>query len=289
MILNFWESIREEIIEIFTNISLGSLITLFFGIVIGILIAIICYATMFTNKLKKKEKDNNFKSANLKKKDKKNLSKEEKEDLEKLETEQIELIKNYIESSKKEYLDEGAGLGFGEKITIAKDVGYNMALSIAKVYYPKSKHPLFELSIEELIMLDRYIADRIEGVFDSKVLRVFKKVKVSQILTILDAKKKIDDSKIVKSAKKMRIGGIGKIVMSAVNLINPGYWIKKSLMKITTTVGTDKVVCIILGIIGEEVAKIYSKNVFISSEEQIALEEELKEIEEEEPEERKEK
>ena len=45
---------------------------------------------------------------------------------------------------------------------------------IASTYYPKSKYPLYELNISELVVLLHYITNRIDEIFDKNILKLLK-------------------------------------------------------------------------------------------------------------------
>ena len=255
MFLNIFDSIRDFFKNMFENISFSSLITLIFGIVIGMLICLMVYLVYFLSSIKKQEKANK-----LNKEEIEGVSKREKNAPASVDVEEIE---KYINAAKDEYKEASIHMKAGAKVSIAKDIGVELTANIASLFYPKSKHPLAELSIDELIKLDYYIMGRIEKIIDGSILKMFKKGKIATILNIVDYKKQLDDSKIVKSAKKMHIGGIASIIKSALNIVNPAYYVKKGSIKMTIKFGLDRIIGIIFEIIGEEVAKIYSKNVFL--------------------------
>ena len=89
--------------------------------------------------------------------------------------------------------------------------------NIASKCFPNSKKPLQELSIDESLLLAKYVIQRIEEILDKKVVRIVKKLTVKQIVTLLTTKKKIDNNAIVKEAKK--VSKIAKIGLTIVNTI----------------------------------------------------------------------
>ena len=254
MFLNIFDSIRDFFKNMFENISFSSLIALIFGIAIGMLICLMVYLVYFLSSIKKQEKANKLNKEEIEGATKRGKNAPAIVD--------VEEIEKYINAAKDEYKEASIHMKVGAKVSLAKDIGVELASNIASLFYPKSKHPLAELSIDELIKLDYYIMGRIEKIIDGSILRLFKKGKISTILNFVDYKKQIDDNKIVKSAKKMHIGGIASIIKSALNIVNPGYYAKKGTVKMTIKFGLDRIIGIIFEIIGEEVAKIYSKNVF---------------------------
>ena len=137
-----------------------------------------------------------------------------------------------------------------------------MINEIAKLYYPKSEYPIYELSIDEMLVLTHYITNRVESLFKGKVLKSLKKIKISQIIKVLEIKKKIEENKIVKAANKVKLPTLYKATMSVLNIFNPGYWVKKIMINTTLSIGTNKIAATIIDIIGEETTKVYSKSVF---------------------------
>ena len=263
MLLNVWQSIRDFFGNLFESVSFGSIITLLTGVVIGVLICLIVYIITILKSVKTKE--NTFNEKNITKNEL-GISNEE----------EVELIKKYIETSKNQFLEESEDLKTSEKINVLKDVCLNMVVDIAKIYYPNSEHPLFELSVDELIKLDYYIVGRIEKILDKRIIRNLTKLRISTVMSIYDKKKKMDNNKIVKAAKKLNVGGVSSVIMGALNIINPAYWSKKVGIKLPLDIALNKICCSAIGIVGDETAKIYSKNAFNnfdSSDEELLLEE----------------
>ena len=79
-----------------------------------------------------------------------------------------------------------------------------MMNKIASHFYPDSKKPLAELSIEELILLDRYIMDKLELILSKVKINMFKKLKLSTILKLLNLKQNVENNIVVKTTKKYK-------------------------------------------------------------------------------------
>lgn len=266
MFLNIWDSIRDFFSNLFQEFNLASLITLVTGIAIGIMICLMMYLITLVKSVKTVEKKNVFDSKKIRT-NQLNISEEE----------ELLLIKKYIKASQDEFKEKQALYNASNKFELAKEISINLANDVARMYYPKSSRPLLELSIDELIKLDYYIMERIERIFEGRILRIVKRIRISQIMFILDKKKQVEDSKIVKAAKKLNVAGIGRAIKGALNIVNPTYWVKKGSAKITLELGFNKIANVIFEIIGEETAKIYSKKAF----EIYDLESQEKEIENE--------
>lgn len=241
MILSVWESIRNFFSNLFTKVSWGSIFLLLTGIVIGFIICGISYLIIVLTSINKAGKKN----------DQIQYSFTHQED-----------VNNFIRGAKDEYKEESETLTVNQKIECIKKICFQLINDIAKVYYPDSKYPIYEISIEELIVLASYITERIENVFQGKILRKVEKIKISTIFNFLDKKKQIEDSKIVKAAEKTHIGSIAKMASNVLNAVNPVHWIKKTMISGSINIGTNKIANIIIDIVGNETAKVYSKNLF---------------------------
>ena len=256
MFLNVFDSIREFFKNMVANINFSSVIMLVFGIALGILISVVTILVLYSSSLSKASK-------------KKSIE---------VDDEKKQLANSYIQACKDEYKEASQDLNMTSKYNLAKELSIDLANNISSIFYPNSKHPIAELSAEELIKLDYYIMARIEKELDKPILRRLKKLRISAVLNTVDAVKQVNDNKIVKQAKKMKIGGIGAVISNALNVFNLGYYGKK-LGGVIAMKGLNSLIDNIFTIIGEEVFKIYSKNIFVSDEE---VKREIENIEEEE-------
>ncbi len=243
MFLNIWTTIRTFFTETFSKIPWSSIFILLTGIIIGFLICGIMYLIIVLSSLKKIDKNN-----------KKEYS---EEDIVKTND-----VNKLINGAKDELKEESKDLSISAQIDLMTNISWQLINDIAKVYYPDSKYPLFELSVEELIKLCEYITNKIDSIFNGKLTKYARNFKMSQLMSIIDAKKKMDDNKIIKAAKKVHIEDIYKVVNSTKNLFNPLYWIKKVMISSTLNIGVLKIFNIIIDIVGQETAKVYSKNIF---------------------------
>ena len=57
-----------------------------------------------------------------------------------------------------------------------RSISFELMNNIASLYYPESKHPLSELTIKELILLDQYLVEKVDNLLSKFPLKVFKKV-----------------------------------------------------------------------------------------------------------------
>jgi len=173
----------------------------------------------------------------------------------------------------------------GSRKTSGENVGkYTLLLSyelieeIANYFFPTSKHPLLELSVNETLNLSHYIADRIDLLLEKPILKNTKNIRITKIMEFLEKKKAIEESKIARAAKKLRVGKVVKYGGAVLNALNPVYWFRKLVINTSVDVMTKKVCVVIIGIVGEETAKVYSKKVFESPVDINFVEKELKNI-----------
>lgn len=145
---------------------------------------------------------------------------------------------------------------------VSLDLSYELAEDIARYYYPKSKYPMYEISIEELLELNHYITKRIEKLVNGRFLKHFKGYKISTIIDILNKKKALDNSKLMKLNRKYKISKIFTVGKAVLNYANPIYWFRKLAIKPSTVLVTKEVCKYIIAIVGEETNNVYSKSVF---------------------------
>lgn len=137
-----------------------------------------------------------------------------------------------------------------------------LVIHIASRFFPNSKHPVFELSIDELILLANYISLRVDEILSKRGLRIFRKLKISTIVGWTDVKKTIDENPIIKATKKYKISETLTAAKKVINVINPLWWAKRFISTASMNLLLKKLCLVIMGIIGEETYKIYSKSVF---------------------------
>ena len=155
---------------------------------------------------------------------------------------------------------------------------------ISSEYYPESKYPIYELTIEELILFMHYLSNRIGDIFDKPLLAPFKKISIAQIFKILDTKKKIEETKAAKAFKKANVGKVSSIIMGGLKYANPVYCLKKLFVGSTINFASRKISLLIIDIVADETNKTYSKSIFNKERrlKQLEIETSLKELEREE-------
>ncbi|WP_323847768.1 MAG: hypothetical protein Q2306_00275 [Phytoplasma sp.] len=134
----------------------------------------------------------------------------------------------------------------------------SLILSISYGFYPNSSVPYLEITIEESLLLMQYMHDRIDDLFNKKIIFFFKKMTLKQIFIL---KHKLIDKKYIE--KYQKTNKILNIASNTLNVINPFHWAKKIFTKLCYNTLIDKIGCLIISIVGEEVAQIYSKQRFV--------------------------
>ena len=170
-----------------------------------------------------------------------------------------EEIKEIISSYQEKYLNQRKNDNKEVTSRVVKEALYGVIIDIASKYFPDSKRPLLELSIDELIMLMRYITNRVDNLLGYRGIKILRKIKLSTIMNIVDASLKVNNTKVVQTTKKYKVGKIVKSSIGVLNILNPFYWIKKATTKLVTKSIYKKIILIIISIVGEETYKIYSK------------------------------
>ncbi|TVP95111.1 MAG: hypothetical protein EA374_05095 [Acholeplasmatales bacterium] len=142
------------------------------------------------------------------------------------------------------------------------ELSFELLEEIAQYYYPESKHATLELSVNELITLNRYITQRIDTILEKPVLKNTRNVRITKVVQAYEKKKLIDQNKLVRAYKNKVVKKTIKVTAAAVNVVNPGYWFKKLVINTTLDALTKKICLTVIGVVGEETSKIYSKKLF---------------------------
>lgn len=169
----------------------------------------------------------------------------------------IEIINNATKAYKDKRIQ-----GAKNAITHCGSVCSNLVSDIARKFFPKSKRPVAELTIDEILQLSIYVSNRINELLDRPGLRLVKKLKLSSILALGDAKKVIEDSSLMKITKKFKLKKIFGAIKGALNIVNPIYWARRIVLNTAIDIAIHKLCLTIIKIVGEETYKIYSKRVF---------------------------
>lgn len=164
--------------------------------------------------------------------------------------------------SKQNQLDKTVRITDNGYFRVAIDLSFELTEEIARYYFPESKYPIYELSIQEMLNLNFYITKRIEELVNGKFFKLFKNTRVASIIDLLNTRKKINNSKLMQVTRKLKLQQIYSATRTVLNYANPIYWFRKLAIKPTTVLVTKEICKYIINIFGEETNKIYSKAIF---------------------------
>jgi len=135
-----------------------------------------------------------------------------------------------------------------------------LSIDISKKFYPQSKYPYLELTIDESLKLSHYITDRIDELLKGKILSMTRGITYTKIIEMTELKTKVDQSVIGKAAKQYST--FSKVAFATLNAVNPAYWVRKLTKDTMMNIVMIRIGLAIIAITGEETYKIYSKKVF---------------------------
>ncbi|MFA5526585.1 MAG: hypothetical protein WC992_07165, partial [Acholeplasmataceae bacterium] len=154
--------------------------------------------------------------------------------------------------------DERESVGYGKHLL---EVNRELSMDIAKKFYPKSKYPYLELTVDETLMLNHYITDRFQELMQSsRILRLTRGWTLAKIVEMNEVKNKIEKNVVVKTAKKYK--GVTKAAGAILNAVNPVYWVRRFTKEVALQIISIHIGIALIKITGEETYKIYSKKVF---------------------------
>lgn len=188
----------------------------------------------------------------------------------------IIMIKEKQKRFKRSWKNSSEGIA---KLTF--NLSFELVEEIAKYFFPESKYPMLELSVNELLNLNHYITNRIDTLLDKPVIKNTKNMQVTKIMQIYDKKKQVQESRIVKAANKLKLPKLMKYGGAVVNAVNPVYWFRKVVINTSLSAMSRKICLVVIGIVGEETTKVYSKALFKEEVDLKLVENEMKKILEE--------
>ncbi len=229
--------------------NLASILAFLTGIVSGVILFVLCYSLYFLVNLKKQEVNINDITKNI----------------------SVDQIKEEIKKSQTEFLrirKENHQITFDS----FREICLELMNTIASLYYPNSKHPLSELTIKEMILLDQYLMTKLEKLLSHVGLKFVKKIKVSRIIDLLNMKKTIDNNSVIQATKN--ISSFSSKFFAIINFINPVMWIKRGIVNPSINYLSKKICLHAIAIVGQETYHVYSKQAFLDP----VLDQEIEEL-----------
>ena len=221
------------------ELNISSLISFTLGIVTGFLVVLTIYMYAIFLNIKKEAK----------------IKKADEDDID----EQMVLM--LIDGAQNQFKDKKLrnDVGFSNHLY---QISQELILDISRKFYPESKTPYLELTLDETLLLNHYITDRVDHMTKHPLLKLFRRYTLSSLYDITTTTKKVKESKVVKKAKEFGVDEVLNASMSAINVMNPVYWIRRFtndqiIDRILVKIGSA-----MIAIVGEETYKIYSKKVF---------------------------
>lgn len=135
----------------------------------------------------------------------------------------------------------------------------DLVYGIASSFYPDSKYPLLEITIDESIELIGYVQYRFDEILKKGPIKLLKKFKLSTIFSVSLNTQTVVENKAFKATANV-VEKASK-VKKVLDTINPLKWFKRLIVDNAIRIITNKLYLALLGIIGEEAYKIYSKSV----------------------------
>ena len=217
------------------NLDFTTILSFIIGIGIGMMLLSLIYALVVVSSIR----------------DKRYAAKVQANDLKNTEAEEM------IEIAKAAFKDKTLR-GNQKEADHFKYVSMNLVYGIASRFYPDSKHPFFELTIDESLELITYIKERLDDILNRKGIKLLRRLKVSQILSLTETTLSVVDSKAYEvSVNLQKTIKVGSYIM---NVVNPLNLIKKGTVDVGVKVIIKKIYLAVIGIVGAEAYKIFSKS-----------------------------
>ncbi len=144
-----------------------------------------------------------------------------------------------------------------DAMSLSKEIWW-LVNEIAKIYYPNSKYPLYELSIDEIFLLLREIVSLLYQIISDLGIPNLNKIKISNLNDLIKTTSKI---KKIYNLKGVRITiGCFNAAIKIQSIVTPIYWIKTGTNTIAVNSLSQFMIKLMFELIAKETAQIYSKN-----------------------------
>ena len=130
--------------------------------------------------------------------------------------------------------------------------------SVSKEIYPDKKHPMYELSINDLIDGLKLIQKKLKIITTNPLCQDLKNVHIATLLSLEDITKPLMSLYKKKSTRILMM--CYKVFYNAINIINPIFYIKKILTFFLTKQGKKDAILIMLDYIGNTTYQIYTSS-----------------------------
>jgi hypothetical protein len=128
---------------------------------------------------------------------------------------------------------------------------------IAVKYYPESKKPELEVTIEELLKMNIEISKKALNKLEIKPFNMLKNVKLYHIHYTKNKWEQIQNNLFYKKLKEYKIWEVGKKVWMTFNFLNVAYWLRKIGVNFTREFLIRMFRAYLIRLVGEEANKLY--------------------------------
>ena len=241
------------------DITFGNIFTFVFGIAIGIAIMTIIYLQKILariksdgfNELSKVTIDEYEIAFNVKDKDKVSELKDSSNAYKVYQT--INMYENLFYDKKLR--------GSRGYVLYTYDLVTALVRNIASIYSPDARFPLYEVTIDELLDLMKYLSRRISEILDYNDITYLRKINLNTIISLRNLSFDIKNSKVVQVSKKYHINNILSGFKILLNIVNPLYWVRKFVVNKSFDIVEKRICASVIRIVGGEAFNIYSKNI----------------------------
>lgn len=134
-------------------------------------------------------------------------------------------------------------------------------LNIAYHHNGNRENPINQLTTKQLFELDDAISSRVEEIFNTRTLRILKKVRLSDIYAARNVSSNILKNDLVKTVIEKDVQKHFSRVMYVINFVNPLYYARKFVISKIFKKSIDGIYISIIEMICYETNNFYSKKV----------------------------
>lgn len=128
---------------------------------------------------------------------------------------------------------------------------------IASLYHKDSKNPELEASIEELLLANIELSNKLLDTLDKNPFNLLKRVKLSHIYFTKAKYDFFKDTDLYKRIEKYKLWQNWKKIWGTINVANPKYWIAKGGINFSREFLIRLFRSYFIGVVGEEADKLY--------------------------------
>ncbi len=178
--------------------------------------------------------------------------------LRKTSTSENTMYRTYTEDAIKKFKDKNY-LNKEKQINRFIETNKKAMLNIAYYHNGNKDNPIHQLTTKQLFELDNAISTKVEQIFNTKTLRIVKKVKIEDIYRARNASTNLLQNDIVKVVVEKDIQKHASRVLYVVNFINPLYYARKLVISRIFKRAIDGIYISIIEMVCYETNNFYAK------------------------------